>query len=824
MAKMSDESGLTLAQVLDQHVREGELYSKEPDGSVRCYACGHRCLIRDGRGGVCRVRYNRGGKLLVPYGYVGALQCDPIEKKPFFHAYPGTDALSLGMLGCDFHCAYCLLSDVRLATDEGMVSIGALYRRGWRTPHADGGEISVLEEAPRVYTHRGNAKPIDRMFKHRYRGTLLSIKPWFLPVVECTSEHEFLAVDREGREASFVPAGRLTKQHRLAVPKRFDFSEDVIVEVGPILRTAARPHRVRHLIPARVLRAVCALTDQGLSSRQIGGRLGKDPSHIRHPRSRLRRGVRDLEQLGVQPASVVVEAGTVRFPKEHRPGIPAQIELGIELATLFGYYCAEGCVVRSADRVHAATLTIALGHHERALAEEVQRLFRGVFGIEALVVPRETTTAVVVQKASIALLFEACCGGGASEKRVPTVLFRARRRIAEAFLNAYVAGDGYRSSNGSTTIGAVSEELAYGILWLALKLGHLPAFHHYAVPRTRRLLGRVVHQSPRVYVVRWQPRRQKRNFWEDDRYYYVPIRSITERHYDGAVYNLEVSGDHSYLANGVATHNCQNWVTSQALRDPVAGAPPEIVTPQQLVALARRAKASVVASTYNEPLITSEWAVAIFREARAAGFDTAYISNGNGTAEVLEYLRPWVSLYKVDLKSFNDAHYRQLGGVLAHVLETIRRLHQMRFWVEIVTLVVPGFNDSDEELRQIAEFLVSVSPDIPWHVTAFHKDYKMQDPDNTTAETLLRAAEIGMRAGLRYVYAGNLPGRVGRFEHTYCPQCRALLIERVGYEILAQRIRGGRCPDCGTAIPGVWGSRSEGRGTRDEGRRDRPSS
>src|SRR5207245_3724428 len=137
---------------------------------------------------------------------------------------------------------------------------------------------------------------------------------------------------------------------------------------------------------------------------------------------------------------------------------------------------------------------------------------------------------------------------------------------------------------------------------------------------------------------------------------------------------------------------------------------------------------------------------------------TGCCSNVNGTPQVLEYLRPCVDLYKVDLKSFDDRHYRQLGGRLQPILETIRRLFEMGFWLEIVTLVIPGFNDSDDELTRLAEFLVSVSADIPWHVTAFHKDYKMTDPENTRPETLMRAAEIGRKAGLHYVYAGNLPG------------------------------------------------------------------
>ena len=164
------------------------------------------------------------------------------------------------------------------------------------------------------------------------------------------------------------------------------------------------------------------------------------------------------------------------------------------------------------------------------------------------------------------------------------------------------------------------------------------------------------------------------------------------------------------------------------------------MTPEELVQDALQQGAKVLVSTYNEPLITSEWAVAVFKEARLAGLKTGYVSNGNGTPQVLEYLRPWVDLYKVDLKSFNDRHYRQLGGRLQPILDTIRTLHEMGFWVEIVTLVVPGFNDSDSELERMAEFLVNVSPDIPWHVTAFHKDYKMTDPENTGSLTLVRAA------------------------------------------------------------------------------------
>ncbi len=250
---------------------------------------------------------------------------------------------------------------------------------------------------------------------------------------------------------------------------------------------------------------------------------------------------------------------------------------------------------------------------------------------------------------------------------------------------------------------------------------------------------------------------------------------------------------------------CQNWVTSQALRDPSAVVSPLRVTPEGMVREALRLGARAMVSTYNEPLITSEWAVAIFKEARKAGIVTGFVSNGNGTPQVLEYVRPWVELYKVDLKSFDDRHYRQLGGRMEPILETIRRLHQIGFWVEIVTLIIPGFNDSDDELTRLADFLADVSPDIPWHVTAFHKDYKMTDPEDTDAATLLRAAEIGKKAGLRYIYAGNLPGQVGDWENTRCPNCRELLIERYGYLINKYNLtEEGACPRCATRIPGRW--------------------
>lgn len=250
---------------------------------------------------------------------------------------------------------------------------------------------------------------------------------------------------------------------------------------------------------------------------------------------------------------------------------------------------------------------------------------------------------------------------------------------------------------------------------------------------------------------------------------------------------------------------CQNWISSQSIRDPRAAIDFRSIEPGQIINMALAHGADSVVSTYNEPLITAEWAVEVFRLARKENLLTGFVSNGNATPEVLRYLRPWLDLYKVDLKGFNDRRYRELGGRLAPILDAIQMIHEMGFWMEIVTLVVPGFNDSDEELTHIARFIAGVSSDIPWHVTAFHSDYKMMSREDTAAAALVRAARIGRDAGLEFVYAGNLPGEIDGGEDTRCPKCGATLIRRIGFRVLRDCIGdAGICGRCGAQIPGVW--------------------
>jgi pyruvate formate lyase activating enzyme len=790
-----------LANAVNLMVREGDLYEKLPDNRVHCFACGHHCKINEGGRGICQVRYNVGGRLFVPRGYVAALQSDPIEKKPFFHVYPGSDALTFGMLGCDLHCGYCFSPETIVITDRGPMSLAEAFQSAPRVETKPDAEIAY-PDALRAVAASGTWRRVEAVFKHPYRGKLAVIQPYYLPALRCTPDHRVYATDDPGRAPQPVQARQLTAKHYLAIPRRYGFSTPQVLDVAQELVHYRVTHRVPWGLSQQDREMIATATAHGETSRQIGLALGKSGSYIRHVRSKIARGRANDDRTN----GPVIDESAVRFPKEHRPGIPLTISLDDDMARLLGYYCAEGSVVRSKSRPNSLVLNFSFSRQETEQAEEVKQLLHQCLGIEASFVSRATTFAVAAKKASAALLFKSLAGGRGNQKRVPPMLFDAPRSVVESFLDAYVQGDGHRYDNGKVSVTTVSADLAFGVAYLALKSGKLASLYDTPMPEEGRIQGRKVKRSPHQYTVVWYENSDlARRVVETEDYYLVPLREVNSVEYAGDVYNMQVEQEHNYLAGFFLVSNCQNWDISQALRDASAGRPPTMVTPKQLVELGQRSGAKVVASSYNEPLITSEWAVEVFKEATAQGLLCAYISNGNATREVLEYIRPYVSAYKIDLKSMRDKNYRQLGAPLQNILDGVKMVHAMGFWLEIVTLIVPGFNDSTEELLDAAQFIASLSHDIPWHVTAFHQDYKMTDHDNTATPTLIRAAEIGVEAGLNYVYAGNLPGQVGDYENTYCPNCRQLLIERFGYTILAYHITSeGTCPRCATRLAGIW--------------------
>ncbi len=247
---------------------------------------------------------------------------------------------------------------------------------------------------------------------------------------------------------------------------------------------------------------------------------------------------------------------------------------------------------------------------------------------------------------------------------------------------------------------------------------------------------------------------------------------------------------------------CQNWEISQVVRDEhlIMG---REATPEQLVANAKRYGCRSIAYTYTEPTIFTEYAYDTAKLAHEAGIANIYVTNGYMTEEMLEVFAPYLDAANVDLKAWSDEFYRKYCGArLQPVLDSLKKMKELGIWVEVTTLVIPTLNDSDEELRHIAEFIAQeLGVETPWHISRFYPHYKLTDKPPTPIATLNRAREIGMAAGLRYVYQGNVPGSQG--ENTFCYNCGKLLIGRYGYRIMEYHIKGSKCVHCGAQIDGV---------------------
>jgi pyruvate formate lyase activating enzyme len=247
--------------------------------------------------------------------------------------------------------------------------------------------------------------------------------------------------------------------------------------------------------------------------------------------------------------------------------------------------------------------------------------------------------------------------------------------------------------------------------------------------------------------------------------------------------------------------NCQNFEISQMPKEGglIVG---EDVPPEEIVLAAKQNNCESIAYTYTEPTIFFEYAYDVAKLAKKEGIKNVFVTNGYISEEALVEIRPYLDAANIDLKGFSDEFYRKnCGARLNHVLDSIRLHKSLGIWIEITTLIIPSLNDSEEELRKVAEFVKEVGEEIPWHISQFYPMYKLLDLPPTPIATLRRAREIGLKVGLRYVYEGNVPGEAG--ENTYCYKCGNLLIRRYGYQILENKIKNSTCSYCGAKIDGI---------------------
>lgn len=277
-------------------------------------------------------------------------------------------------------------------------------------------------------------------------------------------------------------------------------------------------------------------------------------------------------------------------------------------------------------------------------------------------------------------------------------------------------------------------------------------------------------------------------------YHVDPIEKKPLFHFYPGSYSFSLA---TVGCNFRCTH-CQNSDISQMPVDQkrITG---RDIAPEKIVEMAKESGCSSISYTYTEPTIFMEYALDIARIAKDKGLKNVLVTNGYMTGEVLNDIHPYMDAANVDLKGFTEEHYRTICGArLSPVLKAIQLMKQLDIWVEVTTLVIPTVNDSDQTLREIAKFIFSVNPNIPWHVSRFHPMYKMNNLPPTPVKTLTRAREIGLEEGLRYVYTGNVPGDVG--ENTFCYSCGKLLIQRMGYDVGRICITNGRCGYCGAEI------------------------
>ena len=738
------------ARLTEPSGKEAELFRDLPSGRVQCTACARNCQIGEGQIGFCGVRGVVGGKLyLLVYGRVMAGHIDPIEKKPVVHYRPGSKIFSVATSGCSWACYYCFAPGTPVLTDRGILQVEQIYNSSGST---DG---IAFPDSTRVLSHSGQWKFVDKVFRHKHRGKMLRIRPYYLPEFRCTPNHNIFVVDRKSGVLVKRRADQLVQGDFLVVPKPKSSTVASDIDTAMILLQAMEPHTL----------GVC----------------------------------RDL----------LFDDRVVKFRRSKNGGIPRLIVLNEEFGELLGLYAAEGSSIRSRKRSKSWSVCFSFGAHETELIERTEQLLERIFGVAPYRVTEGPVTRVTVGSSELGCFFDHTMGSDCYSKRVPEfILLNGSDEVRLGFLRGYLQGDGFSTGSRRTKLigtASVSQTLTLGVWYTMFRLGFSPRFYVSNKPlceiqgstvnrhndyMTRVLLTGSSESDfgPATKVV------QREDSW------LVPVRSIREYDYDGYVYNMEVEEDHSYTSSFVAVSNCQNADISQLRK--IEGIE---ATPSELVDNAVSHGCEGMAYTYNQPTIFMEYARDVGKIARSKGLFNIFVTNGYDTPETVAMMDDFLDCATVDFKGSGETSFARkyisipdADPIFQSLLEIKRRA---KVHVEITDLIVPRVGESLEAAEKLCRFVYdNLGPDTPVHFLRFHPDYKMMDFPWTPVGTLEKHVAIGRKAGLRYVYIGNVPGHPD--ESTYCPGCGKVLIKRYGYEILEYNLDPeNRCNGCGYKTP-----------------------
>ncbi len=784
---------------------------------MKCTACARYCTLGDGQIGLCGIRQNIGGKLfLLSYGKLFTGHIDPIEKKPVSHYHPGTKIFSVATSGCNWLCRYCFHPNTVVLTDRGLTEIEELFQSGRLIKDSQLEGIS-RPEGVKAISHKGQLQEIEAVFKHHYQGPMITVVPFYLPAFSCTPNHNVLATTDPNSEPVMVRADRLSKGYYLAIPKlRRGESSDTIDIKQALLSVNRGVRRLTNQGNSKNLRIqIVQDLKNGMGIRQIARKHVAAPSQVSVLARRYHSQGEEAFINGYSIYTLPEIGETIKFSGGKHKGVPRYVRLDERLAWLLGIYCAEGSVIESPNRPNSSVLTFSFGRHETDLIHKTQLLLKDLFLETAIVVTQGSVTRLQVGNSTLAKVVKGLAGGDCYSKKVPDRILLSRSpSITRSFVSGYLAGDGYytltkRANYGVVGSTSVSRVLSLGVAYCMLGLQSTPRVYASSGNKTVSIMGRTVNRS-RDHLVRllvkdcrfdaesieWEELSNQSK--ETENFILIPIRRIDRVAYEGPVYNLQVSEDHTYTASFFAVSNCQNYDISQ--RRKIEGFD---IEPAEVPRLALAQDCQGIAYTYNEPTIFIEFARDIGIEAHKKGLFNIFVSNGFDTPDGVRMLDEFLDCITVDFKGSGETNFvRKYIGIpgAEPIFETLLALKKSRVHVEITDLIVPQAGDSLEAAKKLTKWVYdNLGPEMPIHFLRFHPDYKMMEFPSTPIKTLEAHHKIAKEAGLKYVYLGNVPGHP--LEHTYCPECNNIVVKRYSFDITGWFLdEKNNCKFCGAHI------------------------